>query len=171
GVTAPCRTALEPILPPPDPALVKKIQVLVGPARAGAIVERQPARLAAVAEELGRPSGAEVVCECEQVTAGEVLAVARSLPRPSLSDVRRRTRLGMGTCQGAFCGYRTALLLAETGVVDPSQAPGMMLQFQAERWRGVSAALPGPEMRGAELTYAMYAGLFGGPMQGGDNHG
>ena len=174
GVTAPCRTAHEPILPPPDPGLVGKIHALAGAARAEALIERQPAQLAAVAEELARPAGTEVVCECEQVTAGELLAVARQLPAPTLSDIRRRTRMGMGTCQGAFCGYRTALLLAEAELVPEGEAASTLLQFQQERWRGVSAALPGPEMRSAELTYAMYRGLFGrsaAPAKGGEDHG
>ncbi|HYF94820.1 MAG TPA: anaerobic glycerol-3-phosphate dehydrogenase subunit GlpA [Symbiobacteriaceae bacterium] len=162
GVTAPCRTAAEPILPPPEPALVRSVQAFVGPAHAAALAERHPAHLTAVVRELSAPKGSEILCECEQVTRGEVIAVARSLGEPSLSDIRRRTRLGMGTCQGAFCGYRTALVLAEAGVADPAAAPGLMLEMQAERWHGVTAALPGPELPGAELTYALYAGLFGG---------
>jgi glycerol-3-phosphate dehydrogenase len=162
GVTAPCRTADEPILPPPDGALVHKVQMLVGPAHTAALAERHPASMTNLAAELAAPGGTEIVCECEQVMAGELLAVARELSAPSLSDIRRRTRLGMGTCQGAFCGYRAALLLAEAGVTSPGAAPDMMLELQAERWGGVSAALPGPEMRGAELTYALYTGLFGG---------
>ncbi|HWI64526.1 MAG TPA: anaerobic glycerol-3-phosphate dehydrogenase subunit GlpA [Symbiobacteriaceae bacterium] len=169
GVTAPCRTAVEPILPPPDARLVKQVQHFVGPARAEALAERHPAGLEAVAAELSRPGGEQILCECEQVTQGEVLAVARALGTPTLSDIRRRTRLGMGTCQGAFCGYRAALALAAEGLVSPADAPDMMLKFHAERWRGVTAALPGPEMRAAELTYALYSTLFGRPV-GGNEH-
>jgi glycerol-3-phosphate dehydrogenase len=162
GVTAPCRTALEPILPPPDVDVVRRVQVQVGAAQATYLLDRHPAGLADLAKELEAPLGTEVICECEQVTRGELLVVARSLPQPSLSDIRRRTRLGMGTCQGAYCGYRAAFTLAEAGLAEPAAAPALMLDLQEERWRGVSAALPGPELRGAELTYALYAGLFGG---------
>jgi glycerol-3-phosphate dehydrogenase len=166
GVTAPCRTADEPVLPDPDPALVRKVHLLAGEGRGEAIVERHPAALGQVAAALERPEGREVICECEQVTAAEVLAVARELSQPSLSDIRRRTRLGMGTCQGAFCGYRAALLLAANGLVAEEEASDLMLRFQAERWRGISSALPGPELHAAELTYALYAGLFGGANRG-----
>jgi glycerol-3-phosphate dehydrogenase len=162
GVTTPCRTALEPILPPPDVDVVRRIQVQVGAAQTTALLDRHPAGLEDVAQALEAPTGTEIICECEQVTRGELVAVAHSLPDPSLSDIRRRTRLGMGTCQGAYCGYRAALVLAEEGLAEPAAAPSMMLDLQAERWRGVSAALPGPELRGAELTYALYSGLFGG---------
>jgi len=160
NVTAPCRTADEPILPAPDPDLVRKVTMLAGPARSEAIVERHPAELVAVARELAEPDGPRVVCECEQVTAAELLAVAKALPTPSLSDIRRRTRLGMGTCQGTFCGYRAALILADSGVVGPDSVADLIRKFQAERWRGIGATLPGPEMRGAEMTYALYASLF-----------
>lgn len=158
GVTAPCRTAAEPLFPQPDSAVVDRVAALVSPARTRPLADRHPADLAAVAKELEQEGGTQVICECEQVTAGEVVTVAKSLVHVDLSDIRRRTRLGMGTCQGAFCGLRAALTLARSGVVGPGAVADLVMNFQAERWRGVSAVLPGPEMRGAELTYAMYAG-------------
>lgn len=159
GVDAPCRTAEEPLLPDPDPGLVQRVTALAGPARASAIVERHPAELEAVARELAEPHGTEILCECEQVTYGEVMAVAKQLEAPSLGAIRRRTRLGMGTCQGAYCGYRASLALA--GLVEPAEVPALLYRFQSERWRGLTSPLPGVEARGAELTYALYAGLFG----------
>ncbi|HEY8347366.1 MAG TPA: anaerobic glycerol-3-phosphate dehydrogenase subunit GlpA [Symbiobacteriaceae bacterium] len=161
GVTTPCRTAEEPILPPPDPEAVKKIISLAGPARSQAIIQRHPAELNMVAEELARPHGAEVLCECEQVTVGEILATAKSLPTPSLADIRKRTRMGMGTCQGAFCGYRAILAMANAGIVADHEAETLLLDFQAERWRGIASAFPGTEMRAAEMTYALYSNLLG----------
>lgn len=161
GVTTPCRTAEEPILPPPDPNAERKIISVAGEARSKAIVERHPFELPAFAEELAKPGGTQIICECEQVTAGEIIATAKSLPTPALGDVRRRTRLGMGTCQGAFCGYRASLLLAEAGVVPESEAETLLLDFAAERWRGITSAFPGVEMAPAEMTYALYTNLLG----------
>nr|VXZ82221.1 Anaerobic glycerol-3-phosphate dehydrogenase subunit A [Klebsiella pneumoniae] len=40
------------------------------------------------------------VCECEAVTAGEVKYAVENLAVNTLLDLRRRTRIGMGTCQG-----------------------------------------------------------------------
>lgn len=40
-----------------------------------------------------------LVCECEAVTAGEVQYAVENLTVNSLLDLRRRTRVGMGTCQ------------------------------------------------------------------------
>ena len=41
-----------------------------------------------------------LVCECEAVTAGEVKYAVENLAVNTLLDLRRRTRIGMGTCQG-----------------------------------------------------------------------
>ena len=41
-----------------------------------------------------------LICECEMVTAGEIDTCA-SLDVDNLVDLRRRTRLGMGPCQGS----------------------------------------------------------------------
>nr|PZN72303.1 MAG: anaerobic glycerol-3-phosphate dehydrogenase subunit A [Bacillota bacterium] len=155
GVKAPCRTAEEPILPPPDPKAVERVVHLVGRDLARAVADRHPATLPQIAAAMERPGGRQVVCECEQVTAGELVGTARQLESPSLGDLRRRTRLGMGTCQGGFCGYRAALLLAREGIVAPEQVPALLSRFQAERWRGVRSGLGGLEIRAAELNYAL----------------
>ncbi|HYF92412.1 MAG TPA: anaerobic glycerol-3-phosphate dehydrogenase subunit GlpA [Symbiobacteriaceae bacterium] len=168
GISAPCRTAVEPILPPPDPDAARRVTVLAGPERAERIADRHPAGLGAVAAALAQPSGRQVICECEQVTAGELVATARALPNPSLSDLRRRTRLGMGTCQGAFCGYRAALVLAETGVVGAAGVAPLLRAFMDERWRGMASGVAGLGLRAAEMDYALYAGPLQTPGDWGD---
>lgn len=155
GVTAPCRTAEEPILPPPDPHAVERLVHLVGRDLAQAVADRHPASLPEIVGAMEQPGGRQVVCECEQVTAGELVGTARQLGSPSLGDLRRRTRLGMGTCQGGFCGYRAALLLVREGIAGPEQTPALLARFQAERWRGVRGGLGGLELRAAELNYAL----------------
>lgn len=155
GVTVPCRTAEEPILPPPDPDAVRRLVHLVGRDLAQAVADRHPASLPEIVGAMEQPGGRQVVCECEQVTAGELVGTARQLGSPSLGDLRRRTRLGMGTCQGGFCGYRAALLLVREGIAGPEQTPALLARFQAERWRGVRGGLGGLELRAAELNYAL----------------
>jgi len=59
-----------------------------------------------------------IVCRCERVSEGEILdCMHRGIPVESVDAVKRRTRAGMGTCQGTFCRPRvTALLARELGV-------------------------------------------------------
>lgn len=55
----------------------------------------------------------QIICRCEQVTAVEIIdCLHRSIPVQSLDAVKRRTRAGMGRCQGAFCGPRVRELVA-----------------------------------------------------------
>ena len=55
-----------------------------------------------------------VICRCETVTEGEILAAIRTNPKPSdLDGVKRRTRAQMGRCQGGFCTPYIMKLLSE----------------------------------------------------------
>ena len=58
----------------------------------------------------GKPSC--FVCRCEEVTA-ELLEEAISLGAATLNDLKRRTRAGMGLCQGTYCLGEMARMLAE----------------------------------------------------------
>ncbi len=55
-----------------------------------------------------------IVCRCEEVSRGEVLAaLRRSVPCDTVDGVKRRVRAGMGRCQGGFCGPQVAQIIAE----------------------------------------------------------
>ncbi len=55
-----------------------------------------------------------MVCRCEQVTLGEILHAIRVNPKArSIDAVKRRTRAGMGRCQGGFCQPVIAKVLSE----------------------------------------------------------
>ena len=64
-----------------------------------------------------RPEYAHVICRCETVTEGEIIDAIRANPKPrDLDGVKRRTRSGMGRCQGGFCSpYIVELLAREMG--------------------------------------------------------
>ncbi|MCL2804762.1 MAG: FAD-dependent oxidoreductase [Treponema sp.] len=56
----------------------------------------------------------EIVCRCEEISRGEVLAsLRRSIPCDTLDGVKRRVRPGLGRCQGSFCGPQIAQIIAE----------------------------------------------------------
>lgn len=64
------------------------------------------------------PAYGKVICRCETITEGEILdAIRRPLGARTLDMVKRRTRAGMGRCQGGFCSPRvTDLLARELGI-------------------------------------------------------
>ena len=60
------------------------------------------------------PLYGRMVCRCETVTEAEIRnAIRRPVGARSIDGVKRRTRAGMGRCQGGFCSPRVAELLSE----------------------------------------------------------
>ncbi len=120
-----------------------------------------------------------IICECEMVTEGEVEYALKNLNVKDIVDLRRRTRIGMGPCQGELCAYRAAGLFKELGPGNQSVKSSQLLRdFLEERWKGIKPVLWGDSLREAEFTYWIYQGLFGlgdidftkrhGPDEGGD---
>lgn len=64
------------------------------------------------------PAYGRIVCRCEQITEGEIVsAIRENPPARSVDAVKRRTRAGMGRCQGGFCQPQVAEILArELGI-------------------------------------------------------
>lgn len=59
------------------------------------------------------PAYGKIICRCEQVTEGEILrAIRENPPAKDIDGVKRRTRSGMGRCQGGFCQPYVAELIA-----------------------------------------------------------
>lgn len=73
------------------------------------------ARAAAVAAD---PRYGKIICRCETVTEADIAACIDSpVPAVTLDAVKRRTRAGMGRCQGGFCSPRVVEILArELGI-------------------------------------------------------
>lgn len=50
------------------------------------------------------PAYGRIICRCEQITEGEIIRAVTENPKATTVDgVKRRTRAGMGRCQGGFC--------------------------------------------------------------------
>jgi glycerol-3-phosphate dehydrogenase len=60
-----------------------------------------------------RDGHGEIVCHCEMVTRREIeAALTGPLPAGDFGGLRRRTRAGMGRCQGFYCNAHLAALTA-----------------------------------------------------------
>ena len=60
------------------------------------------------------PDYGKIVCRCETVSEGEIRAAIRKNPPAwDIDGVKRRTRSGMGRCQGGFCSPYVMRLIAE----------------------------------------------------------
>ena len=60
------------------------------------------------------PDYGKIVCRCETVSEGEIrAAIRKNPPACDIDSIKRRTRSGMGRCQGGFCSPHIMGLLAE----------------------------------------------------------
>lgn len=138
GLTAPCRTAEEPLPGSEDGrswALGGRLERNEDPARGGA--------------------DSDLVCECELVTRQMVESFFAEHPGAALDDALRALRLGMGPCQGCFCALRAAGI-REAGLEDGGSGLGALRDFLEERMRGNRSILWGDQARQHRLTEIVY---------------
>jgi glycerol-3-phosphate dehydrogenase len=149
GVTKPCRTK-DFVLP--------DVRIPLNPP--------QPHRLGHRLEDLEEASAKDqLICECEIVNRKDLVDAAAAHPDVAapwiLDDLRRDLRLGMGPCQGGFCGYRAAAILNESAGLDVAQATTALADFAQRRWRGQRPLLWGQGLRQALLDEHIYRGILG----------
>jgi glycerol-3-phosphate dehydrogenase len=160
GVDAECTTNKTPLRPVIDHKMhhhglhllphpvVDKMELRLGPEMGRVIQEIE-----------ARPELAELVCECELVTRGEleyVLGDSAPVPTYTISDVGRRTRLGFGPCQGTFCGYKAMLAGYQTHRWTASEAATEFSAYLHERSKGQSFIHQGQQVEQLELNHDIY---------------
>lgn len=64
-----------------------------------------------------------IICECELVNQRMILEALQENPRANIDDLRRQLRIGMGPCQGSFCGARTAGIIHDFRSQNPPAPP------------------------------------------------
>jgi NADPH-dependent 2,4-dienoyl-CoA reductase/sulfur reductase-like enzyme len=66
-----------------------------------------------------------VVCRCESITAGELRAVVNETSAVEVNRAKALSRVGMGRCQGRYCGLAAAEVIAAEGGV-PVESVGRL---------------------------------------------
>lgn len=160
GNTQPCTTADAPLPGSQESTekTLKRIISLPTPLRGSAVWrhgDRTPTWIG------GSRQTRSLICECEAVTAGEVKYAVENLAVNTLSDLRRRTRIGMGTCQGELCACRAAGMLTRLQVTTPAQSIDQLSDFLNERWKGIQPVAWGDTLRESEFTRWVWQGLCG----------
>jgi NAD(P)H-nitrite reductase large subunit len=61
-----------------------------------------------------------VICRCEEVTREEIEEAIRDGAR-SVDSVKRRTRAGMGLCQGKTCARMVAQMISQATGTPPAE--------------------------------------------------
>ena len=59
------------------------------------------------------PAYGKIICRCERITEGEIVrAIKTNPPATNVDAIKRRTRSGMGRCQGGFCQPQVVEIIA-----------------------------------------------------------
>jgi glycerol-3-phosphate dehydrogenase len=160
GVDAECATDKTPL----RPVISRKTHHRVHHLLPHPVAEKMELRLGPEAERVireieARPELAELVCECELVTRGEleyVINDSAPVPTYTISDIGRRTRLGFGPCQGTFCGYKAMLAGYQTHRWTASEAATEFSAYLHERSKGQSFIHQGKQVEQLELNHDIY---------------
>jgi glycerol-3-phosphate dehydrogenase len=156
GIAAPCTTADEPL-----------------PDQHDGSTYWLGHRLADIEADGG--GDADLLCECELVTRPMAEAYLDRHWPCTIDDVRRGTRVGMGPCQGAFCTFRVAGLIAERldaadggagATVDArvdhaATADRALTAFLRERFKGSRPIAHGRQLQELLMTNGIYSGVLG----------
>jgi glycerol-3-phosphate dehydrogenase len=103
------------------------------------------------------PQWKTTICTCEPVIEAEIRYSIRDEFPQTLNDLRRRLRLGTGPCQATFCTYKAAGILAEELDLTGDDFLVDILDFRAERWKGIRPSMRGEQLAQEELAQGMYA--------------
>jgi len=159
GVDEPCTTHLE-FLPGGEgevdvPGLAREHGL---PLHAiSRMASRHGTRVETILRECG--SGG-IVCDCEPVTEAELRYCITHEWAVHLDDLRRRTRLGAGPCQGMRCTLRAARILAEERGLSRDEMLGEVDAFLNARWKGKRPVLRSKQVAQEEMAQAHWRGLY-----------
>ena len=78
-------------------------------------------------EEKMLATGATLTCRCEEILLEEIVA-AFAAGAHTVDDVKRRTRAGMGACQGIYCVPAIAAMAAQATAMPIDRMAGMTMR-------------------------------------------
>jgi glycerol-3-phosphate dehydrogenase len=103
-----------------------------------------------------------MICNCENVTEPELEWTLKNLNVKVIDDYRRRTRQGMGICQGQFCYYKIANLEAKWTKKPHSQIMEELKMALKKRWKTERS---GDSMIKRQIKLSKYIYLLGGNLE------
>lgn len=158
GVNVPCPTRTEPLVgaehavSADEMPAQRKMEALA--------LWRWERRLGSLhPEAVARRGAREILCHCEMVSREEVETAITESQATNLNDVRRRTRLGMGLCQGGFCAHLAAGVMMECQNATPVETHRDLTNFLWMRWGGVKPVLWGDQLKQQLVVEACYSGI------------
>jgi glycerol-3-phosphate dehydrogenase len=145
GISSPCRTREEP-LPSSD---------------TGKWIEPREERPRWIRSHSDSDT---LICECEMVPLSVVDRLADELAahdrNVDINAIALRSRVGKGSCQGAFCAFRICGHLYDRGIYQEREGIDELKDFLNRRWFGLRPVLWGRQIVQEELQEAIHCALF-----------
>ena len=111
-------------------------------------------------KEIREEYNGSLVCECEKITDQELRDYVTRDGVDRLSGFRRRSRFGMGVCQGILCACRASAILAEEKG-GSQEAVSDLKKFMCERWKGLQPIAWGDTLRESERVQWIDSEILG----------
>jgi glycerol-3-phosphate dehydrogenase len=99
------------------------------------------------------------VCSCESIPEAAIRYSIRNEWARTMNDVRRRTRIAMGPCQGCSCIHKVAAVVSDELRLPPGTVMEEMKNLIEERWRGKRPLLLGKQLVQEEILQSSYSHL------------
>ncbi|MGB9781723.1 MAG: anaerobic glycerol-3-phosphate dehydrogenase subunit GlpA [Moorellaceae bacterium] len=166
NLTTPCSTDKIPLRAPVEGEMFQEALRLLSLPVVSKAYKRLGPNIKTLLEKVKRdPAQAEIICECELVTRAEIEMLLEGnlpgvVPIRTLRDLLRRTRLGMGPCQGTYCGYRAMLLGYAYGKWSSKAAKEELREFLRHRWKGQQFITAGSQVKQLAMSRKLYETSF-----------
>lgn len=106
-----------------------------------------------------KEDGARIICSCEKVSQNELKWARENLFIHTLDDYRRRTRQGMGPCQGQFCFFKLADLEIQWSGKSHPQIMEELKKALEKRWKTEELV---DDMQKRQIKLSKYMYILGG---------
>lgn len=163
GNSFPCRTHQVPL--PGGEAHLEPAEIAsefqIHPYVARRLVDRHGARARRVLDPVREdPSLKAIVCSTEPVVEVEIRYAVREELTVNLSDLMRRTRLAMGSCQGSECLVPAAQILGEERRLEADETVRILKEYLQEAWKARRSILKGTQIVQEEMLQEIFQGVL-----------
>jgi glycerol-3-phosphate dehydrogenase len=97
------------------------------------------------------------VCGCESIPEAAIRYSIRNEWARTLNDIRRRTRIAMGPCQGCSCIHKVAAVAADELNLPAESIMSDFRNLLQERWKGKRPLLLGKQLVQEEVLQSAYS--------------
>jgi len=102
------------------------------------------------------PNLKNLICTCESIMQAEIEYVLKNEWIRDVDDLRRRTRIGFGPCQGAFCSHKILFILKRRLPTNSMANVDSLINFWERRWRGIHPVIHSAQLSQLDLNLSIF---------------